>query len=78
MADQDGIHAEVNARIDSKLDHIIEKVDRVDIAIYGNGNDGLIVRTDRNTQAIGSLKKFVWIVITGIVGAAIIAAAALL
>ena len=58
---------EQQAKLDAKLDHIIEKVDRVDEAVYGNGQPGLKVTVAEHGQTLGMLKKFFWIMVSGVV-----------
>ena len=51
---------EQHARVDGKLDYIIEKVDRVDDAIFGNGQPGLKVQVAKHGQTLTVFKRIVW------------------
>lgn len=51
-------------RMDTKLDGIVKKVDRIDHTINGNGSDGLKVKVDRNTQGLITIKKLCALAIT--------------
>ena len=47
------------------VENISTKVDKLDETIHGNGREGLIIETDRNTMFIRGLKKTA-IVIAGL------------
>ena len=59
------------ARIEVKLDNVVEKVERIDAAIYGNGADGLKIQVDRNTQGRTTFRKLLWIIVTAVIGIAV-------
>ena len=65
--------------INVKLDFIMERVDRTDQALHGNGREGLVAVVTRHTQTLGVFKKLLWslVSIAGVVVGAILIAAIL-
>ena len=53
--------------VDTKLDYIITKVDRVDESIHGNGQPGLKVIVAKHGQTLAVFRKVLWGVL-GIMG----------
>lgn len=58
--EQNQMNEAQHAAIDNKLDYIIDKVDRVDEAIYGNGKPGLKVEVAGHSQTLAIMKKVFW------------------
>lgn len=59
-------------RIEEKLDHHFDRLERHDHAIFGNGKEGLIVRTDRTARQLNELRKsrkVVWSAVVSVAGA---------
>jgi hypothetical protein len=54
--------------VEAKLEVIMDAIERFTAVVEGNGREGLIVQTDRNTQDLKRLEKFVWMVIAGVIG----------
>jgi len=46
-----------------QFDILFEKLDRIDVAIRGNGKPGIIVRLDRLEQSAKSQAKLIWLLI---------------
>lgn len=47
-----------------RLERIENKVDKIFKILEGNGGDGLVIKTDRNTQFVRFMSKFIWFIIT--------------
>ena len=46
-----------------QFDILFEKIDRIDVAIRGNGKPGIIVRLDRLERSAKSQAKLIWLLI---------------
>jgi hypothetical protein len=46
-----------------QFDILFEKLDRIDVAIRGNGKPGIIVRLDRLEQSAKSQAKLIWLLV---------------
>ena len=62
----DGI-AEVQSAQDERLEGIEKSCKRVETSLLGNGQPGLVVRTDRLEQKEKLRAKILWLVISGVV-----------
>jgi len=52
---------EQHEAINVKLDFIIDKLEKVEAALHGNGKTGLVTLVDRNTQSLSVFKKILWL-----------------
>ena len=59
---------EQHDRIEEKVDLLLERFERHERLLYGNGQEGLKVMVDRNTSTLGGIKKGMWIVFTVLAG----------
>ena len=55
-------------RLVERIEHIVEKVTRIDRTIHGNGREGLVVQVDRHDRALKYIGKILVISLTALVG----------
>ena len=56
-------HCDNEKYCQQQFDILFEKIDRIDVAIRGNGKPGIIVRLDRLEQTAKSQAKLIWLLI---------------
>ena len=56
-------HCDNEKHCQQQFDILFEKLDRIDVAIRGNGKPGIIVRLDRLEQSARSQAKLIWLLI---------------
>ena len=56
-------HCENEKHCQQQFEILFEKLDRIDVAIRGNGKPGIIVRLDRLEQSAKSQAKLIWLLI---------------
>jgi hypothetical protein len=56
-------HCDNEKHCQQQFDILFEKLDRIDVAIRGNGKPGIIVRLDRLEQSAKSQAKLIWLLI---------------
>jgi hypothetical protein len=54
-------HCDNEKHCQQQFDILFEKLDRIDVAIRGNGKPGIIVRLDRLEQSAKSQAKLIWL-----------------
>jgi len=56
-------HCDNEKHCQQQFDILFEKLDRIDVAIRGNGKPGIIVRLDRLEQSAKSQAKIIWLLV---------------
>jgi hypothetical protein len=56
-------HCDNEKHCQQQFDILFEKLDRIDVAIRGNGKPGIIVRLDRLEQSAKSQAKLIWLLV---------------
>jgi len=56
-------HCENEKHCQQQFEILFEKLDRIDVAIRGNGKPGIIVRLDRLEQSAKSQAKLIWLLV---------------
>ena len=56
-------HCDNEKHCQQQFDILFEKLDRIDVAIRGNGKPGIIVRLDRLEQTAKSQAKLIWLLV---------------
>jgi len=56
-------HCDNEKHCQQQFEILFEKLDRIDVAIRGNGKPGIIVRLDRLEQSAKSQAKLIWLLV---------------
>ena len=54
-------------RLEATLNRIDGRVEKISETIHGNGQPGLKTVVDRHEQTLGTFKRMLWILVTGVV-----------
>jgi hypothetical protein len=79
MAIEDiGMNAQQAGRLIERVEHIAGTVERIDHTVNGNGKEGLVVKVDRHDHTLKNAGRFLWIIMSALVTAAVAALVILL
>jgi len=56
-------HCDNEKHCQQQFDILFEKLDRIDVAIRGNGKPGILIRLDRLEQSAKSQAKLIWLLV---------------
>jgi hypothetical protein len=65
--EQHRLNTLAHEKLEATLNRIDTRVEKISNTIHGNGQPGLKTVVDRHEQTLGIFKRFLWIMVTGVV-----------